>query len=155
MSQPDDLQLTTSEIDKYLDEIEETEQKRSHANKTDENKHLNRHTSFAHILLYSKSIIDVTAHKKAIKKKVDPSMGGLDRETSSSLPSPSIKFSSDQGIKLFANALSDGYMNGYFELASQFTTQAETTYCGLASLTMILNSLSIDPQKKWKGQYQW
>lgn len=40
-------------------------------------------------------------------------------------------------------------------LLSQFHTQAEPAYCGLASLVMALNALAIDPQKVWKGPWRW
>lgn len=42
-------------------------------------------------------------------------------------------------------------MEGFFRLISYFQTQSEPAYCGLASLSMVLNSLSIDPGRKWKG----
>ena len=40
-------------------------------------------------------------------------------------------------------------------LLSQFHTQAEPAYCGLASLVMALNALAIDPRKVWKGPWRW
>lgn len=53
--------------------------------------------------------------------------------------------------KLFSEALRDGTMEGYFKLGSHFQTQSEPAYCGLATLSMVLNSLEIDPGRKWKG----
>jgi hypothetical protein len=47
--------------------------------------------------------------------------------------------------------LSTGHMNCYFRLASQFRTQDEPAYCGLATLIMVLNALEIDPGRVWKG----
>ena len=44
-----------------------------------------------------------------------------------------------------------GHMNCYFRLASQFRTQDDPAYCGLATLVMILNALEIDPGRIWKG----
>lgn len=48
-------------------------------------------------------------------------------------------------------------MEGFFRLISYFQTQSEPAYCGLASLSMVLNlnSLSIDPGRKWKGPWRW
>ncbi|XP_033137159.1 glutathione gamma-glutamylcysteinyltransferase 1-like isoform X2 [Brassica rapa] len=42
-------------------------------------------------------------------------------------------------------------MEGFFKLISYFQTQSEPAYCGLASLSVVLNALSIDPGRKWKG----
>ena len=42
-------------------------------------------------------------------------------------------------------------MEGFYKLVSHFQTQSEPAYCGLASLSMVLNALAIDPGRKWKG----
>ena len=52
---------------------------------------------------------------------------------------------------LFTEALGDGTMEGFFKLISCYQTQSEPAYCGLATLSMVLNALSIDPGRKWKG----
>ncbi|WOL05194.1 glutathione gamma-glutamylcysteinyltransferase 1 [Canna indica] len=46
-------------------------------------------------------------------------------------------------------------MEGFFKLISHFQTQSEPAYCGLASLSMVLNALAIDPRRKWKGPWRW
>lgn len=61
------------------------------------------------------------------------------------LPSSCIDFSSPAGKSLFAEALAAGNMECYFQLASQFRTQDEPAFCGLSTLVMVLNALSIDP----------
>nr|XP_043620802.1 glutathione gamma-glutamylcysteinyltransferase 1-like isoform X2 [Erigeron canadensis] len=72
------------------------------------------------------------------------------------LPSPpAIDFASSQGKKLFMEATQGGTMEGFFKLISYFQTQSEPAYCGLATLSMVLNALSIDPGKKWKGPWRW
>ncbi|KAL5561957.1 hypothetical protein UlMin_031704 [Ulmus minor] len=72
------------------------------------------------------------------------------------LPSPpAIDFASPEGKKLFTEALGDGAMNGFFKLISYYQTQSEPAYCGLATLAMVLNALSIDPGRKWKGPWRW
>jgi glutathione gamma-glutamylcysteinyltransferase len=58
-------------------------------------------------------------------------------------------------MELFREALKAGYMNNYFRLAEQFTTQSLPNSCGPASLIMVLNALEIDPRKKWKGIWRW
>lgn len=42
-------------------------------------------------------------------------------------------------------------MENYFRLAEQFRTQDEPAFCGLSTLTMVLNSLAVDPGRAWKG----
>nr|QVN25325.1 phytochelatin synthase 2 [Brassica rapa] len=72
------------------------------------------------------------------------------------LPSPpAIDFASVEGKRIFNEALQKGTMEGFFRLISYFQTQSEPAYCGLASLSMVLNSLSIDPGRKWKGPWRW
>ncbi|KAG0454143.1 hypothetical protein HPP92_025447 [Vanilla planifolia] len=72
------------------------------------------------------------------------------------LPSPpAIEFASTEGRLLFSEALQSGTMEGFFKLISYFQTQSEPAYCGLASLSVVLNALAIDPGRKWKGPWRW
>lgn len=72
------------------------------------------------------------------------------------LPSPpAIEFASSEGKLLFAEALANGNMEGFFKLISYYQTQSEPAYCGLATLAMVLNALGIDPGRKWKGPWRW
>ena len=59
------------------------------------------------------------------------------------------------GRQIFQEALLDGTMNGFFRLMEQFNTQDEPAFCGLASLSMVLNALAIDPRRPWKGVWRW
>ena len=59
------------------------------------------------------------------------------------------------GKKVFSESLSQGYMECYFKLAEQFRTQDEPAFCGLTTLVMVLNSLSVDPGRVWKGPWRW
>ncbi|XP_030460846.1 glutathione gamma-glutamylcysteinyltransferase 1-like [Syzygium oleosum] len=68
---------------------------------------------------------------------------------------PAIDFASDEGKKLFIEAIQAGTMEGFYKLISYFQTQSEPAYCGLASLSMVLNALAIDPGRKWKGPWRW
>ena len=72
-----------------------------------------------------------------------------------SLPDSAIAFSSVEGRQIFREALALGGMEGYFALAEQFHTQAEPAFCGLGSLVVVLNALSIDPGRIWKGVWRW
>ncbi|KAK5579948.1 hypothetical protein RB653_009637 [Dictyostelium firmibasis] len=71
------------------------------------------------------------------------------------LPSHLVEFSSDEGKKLFREALANGHMEGYFSLAEQFVSQSDPAFCGLATLAMVLNALKIDPNRLWKGPWRW
>uniref|UniRef100_A0A803PGK7 glutathione gamma-glutamylcysteinyltransferase n=1 Tax=Cannabis sativa TaxID=3483 RepID=A0A803PGK7_CANSA len=80
-------------------------------------------------------------------------MAGLYRRL---LPSPpAIDFASPQGKELFMEAIHSGTMENFYRLISYFQTQSEPAYCGLASLSMVLNALAIDPGRKWKGPWRW
>ena len=68
------------------------------------------------------------------------------------LPNTCVSFTSQEGRELFHQALEAGHMESYFPLAAQFRTQDEPTYCGLATLVMVLNACSVDPGKTWKGE---
>ncbi|KAI5481032.1 glutathione gamma-glutamylcysteinyltransferase [Pseudohyphozyma bogoriensis] len=71
------------------------------------------------------------------------------------LPSSCVPYASAEGKRLFRQALEEGNLEAYFPLSSQFITQNEPAYCGLATLTMVLNALEVDPQRKWKGSWRW
>lgn len=71
------------------------------------------------------------------------------------LPTSAIPFSSAEGRRVFSDALVMDGLNGYFPLAEQFHTQSEPTFCGLGSLVVALNALSIDPGRQWKGPWRW
>ena len=71
------------------------------------------------------------------------------------LPSTLIPFSSPRGRQLFRSALSQQLLEAYFPLSEQFTTQSEPAYCGPSTLAMVLNALSIDPRRVWKGNWRW
>jgi glutathione gamma-glutamylcysteinyltransferase len=71
------------------------------------------------------------------------------------LPSDTIAFSSPEGRGLFAEAFAAEGLNGYFPLAEQFHTQSDPAFCGLGSLVVALNALSVDPGRQWKGPWRW
>lgn len=67
-----------------------------------------------------------------------------------------VLFTSDEGKIVFFESYAAGYLNGYFKLASQFLTSFEPHYgCGLATLTMVLNTFGVDPGRVWKDIYRW
>lgn len=71
------------------------------------------------------------------------------------LPNKLIAFSSTRGKEIFREALSQGTMENFFTLSENLQIQSEPAYCGLGTLTMVLNSLQIDPGRNWKGVWRW
>ncbi|KAF0913042.1 hypothetical protein E2562_019815 [Oryza meyeriana var. granulata] len=72
------------------------------------------------------------------------------------LPSPlAVEFASEEGKRLFAEALQSETLQGFFYLISCFQTLSKPTFCSLASLSIILNALTIDPSRQWKGPWRW
>jgi glutathione gamma-glutamylcysteinyltransferase len=71
------------------------------------------------------------------------------------LPIDLASFTSSRGKSLFRNALLSGNAEIYFSLSGNFTMQSEPAFCGLGSLSMVLNALSVDPGKRWKGVWRW
>lgn len=71
------------------------------------------------------------------------------------LPEGLVAFASEEGKVVFREALAQGCMEGYFDLIGAFTTQAEPAYCGLGSLSMVLNACEVDPGRAWKGVWRW
>ena len=69
------------------------------------------------------------------------------------LPDTCTDFSSAGGKTLFSSALTEGGMECYFKLASQFRTQDEPAFCGLSTLVMVLNALSIDPGRAVRADF--
>jgi glutathione gamma-glutamylcysteinyltransferase len=71
------------------------------------------------------------------------------------LPSSLIALSSKEGKQLFREALQGDGMESFFPLSEQFVTQSEPSFCSLSSLAMVLNALSFDPKRIWKGAWRW
>jgi Phytochelatin synthase len=71
------------------------------------------------------------------------------------LPDHLHAFTSTQGRELFRKSLAAGTAECYFALASNFTMQSDPAFCGPGSLAMVLNALSVDPGRTWKGVWRW
>ncbi|KAI8843655.1 Phytochelatin synthase-domain-containing protein [Chytridium lagenaria] len=71
------------------------------------------------------------------------------------LPETCIAFQSPHGKSLFRRAITRPYMETYYPLSMHYTTQSEPAYCGLTTLTMVLNTLEVDPLRRWKGCWRW
>jgi hypothetical protein len=67
-----------------------------------------------------------------------------------------LAFSSEEGKLLFRETLTTSEAaNAFFPLSEQFVTQSEPAFCGLTTLAMVLNALSIDPNIRWRGGWRW
>jgi len=89
---------------------------------------------------------------KSKKKNHYPGMTSFYRRPLSNL---CISLASAEGKTIFKNAMQGRYMENYFGLANNFLTQSEPAYCGISCLAMVLNTLEVDPQRKWKGAWRW
>jgi glutathione gamma-glutamylcysteinyltransferase len=63
--------------------------------------------------------------------------------------------SSQEGQARFASAMANQGLRSFFSLIEQYTTQAEPAFCGISTLVMVLNALSVDPRRTWKGPWRW
>ena len=71
------------------------------------------------------------------------------------LKPPLVSLSSEEGRRRFSRGIGLGTHESYFPLAEQFMTQSSPPSCGITTLAMVLNSLSIDPTERWKGGWRW
>lgn len=77
------------------------------------------------------------------------------------LPINCIQFSGTDGKAVFRDSLLQGQTELYFTLSEVFNRQSEPAFCGLSTLCMILNCLSVDPSSVhgargvWKGPWRW
>ena len=70
-------------------------------------------------------------------------------------PSEGINFKSNESKRLLLEALQTNTANPFFELSDQFTTQTYGSYCGPTNISIILNSMSIDPKKVFMRNWRW
>lgn len=68
---------------------------------------------------------------------------------------PGIGFSTVEGKALFSGALASGHAEIFFPLMESYNTQSAPAFCGLASLSMAMNALLIDPGRTWSGVWRW
>ncbi|CAO3661927.1 unnamed protein product [Umbelopsis vinacea] len=73
----------------------------------------------------------------------------------SALPPSFIPFACTQGKEYFREAMDYGTAEGFFGLMGNFSSNALPQHGGQASLSMVLNSLEIDPKRTWKGAWRW
>ena len=70
-------------------------------------------------------------------------------------PTMGINYHSDESKKLFLESLQNNMANPFFELSDQFTTQTYGSYCGPTNISIILNSMGIDPNSILFRHWRW
>lgn len=73
------------------------------------------------------------------------------------LPSHLIGLSSPKGRQMLLEALSasQDYDSPYWSLSEHFQNQSDPAFCGITTLVMVLNSMSVDPQIRWRGGWRY
>ena len=66
-----------------------------------------------------------------------------------------VMLSSSTGKALFQEAMSQGTMETYFNLAQNHETQSEGAHSSFSCMAMILNAIGHDPMRTWKGIWRW
>eukprot|EP00529_Nitzschia_sp_RCC80_P025151 CAMPEP_0113465038 /NCGR_PEP_ID=MMETSP0014_2-20120614/13522_1 /TAXON_ID=2857 /ORGANISM="Nitzschia sp." /LENGTH=542 /DNA_ID=CAMNT_0000357161 /DNA_START=193 /DNA_END=1818 /DNA_ORIENTATION=- /assembly_acc=CAM_ASM_000159 len=66
-----------------------------------------------------------------------------------------VGFASAKGKKIFQSALQHDGLKSFYHLIQQYHTQTEPAFCGVSTLVMVLNTLSVDPHQHWKGPWRW
>ena len=70
-------------------------------------------------------------------------------------PIEGVNYKSDESKKLLLESLQNNTANPFFELSDQFTTQTYGSYCGPTNISIILNSMGIDPQTTYFRNWRW
>ena len=71
------------------------------------------------------------------------------------LPENLLDYRSSESRTRLCRTLQTGYAVPFLTLSSCYNTQSQLTYCGLDTLAIILNSLQIDPRRRWKTITGW
>ena len=56
---------------------------------------------------------------------------------------------------MFAESLREGHAESYFPLSSHLINQSDPAYCGVTTLLVVLNAMSIDPNVRWRGGWRF
>ena len=79
------------------------------------------------------------------------------KETHYKVPEPKvgINYHSVESKQLLLESLQDNMANPFFELSDHFTTQTYGSYCGPTNISIILNSMGIDPNSIIFSHWRW
>lgn len=71
------------------------------------------------------------------------------------LPPHLVDLQSDEGKARFTSALCNNEADPFFPLVSNYQTQSHPAFCGLTTLSTVLNALQIDPKRVWSHPWRW
>lgn len=71
------------------------------------------------------------------------------------LPDKLIALSSPKGRSMLLHALQNHTAESYWSLMEHFTNQSDPAYCGVTTLLIVLNSMSVDPNIRWRGGWRY
>lgn len=71
------------------------------------------------------------------------------------LPSHLVSLDSTEGTLRLKRALNEGTAECFLKLVSQWQTQTHPAFCGITTLTVVLNSLGVDPSRVWMFPWRW
>ena len=71
------------------------------------------------------------------------------------LPQDLIALSSKEGRTMLLESLQAGTAESYWSLMEHFTNQSDPAYCGVTTLLIVLNSMSVDPNILWRGGWRY
>lgn len=59
------------------------------------------------------------------------------------------------GTQRLVQALQQGTAASYIPLTEQFVNQSDPAFCGVTTLMMVLNTLAMDPNVRWRGGWRF
>ena len=71
------------------------------------------------------------------------------------LPSSLTALSSPKGRKYLLDTFVANTSESYWALMEQFVNQSDPAFCGITTLLMVLNAMSIDPGVRWRGGWRF
>jgi len=71
------------------------------------------------------------------------------------MPDNLIALSSPQGRAMLLHALQHYTAESYWSLMEHFSNQSDPAYCGVTTLLIVLNAMSVDPNIRWRGGWRY
>ena len=71
------------------------------------------------------------------------------------MPASLLPLNSMAGRRFLMEALAQHTAAAYFTLMEHFSNQSDPAFCGVTTLMIVLNSLAVDPQVRWKGGWRY
>ena len=71
------------------------------------------------------------------------------------LPASLTALSSVKGREYLLQSLNQNSAESYWALMEQFVNQSDPAFCGITTLMMVMNTMCIDPNVRWKGGWRF